>query len=183
MSCALRWQEHASRMRLIQSSKEADIQNVELPTWYVMESKGGEDWLKPSHPLNEERELGSWMDKVCQGMFLGWKMAYDRYRGNVRQLESTTRNLDGALRSAYNDRQLLMKFRSQSQRLQNEMAGDIERLQDQLTEADGEVDQVRSNLITLTRQAYDDREKYDLSMKTSEARIKELERKLGASCF
>ena len=35
MSCALKWQEHASRMRLIQSSKEADIQNVELPTWFV----------------------------------------------------------------------------------------------------------------------------------------------------
>ena len=122
------------------------------------------------------------MDKVCQGMFLGWKMAYDRYRGNVRQLESTTRNLDGALRSAYNDRQLLMKFRSQSQRLQNEMAGDIERLQDQLTEVDGEIDQVRSNLIALTRQAYD-REKYDLSMETSAAMIKELERKLEASCL
>ena len=50
------------------------------------------------------------------------------------------------------------------------MAGDVERLQDQLAEADGEVDQVRANLITLTRQAYDDREKYDLSMKTSEAK-------------
>jgi hypothetical protein len=37
MSCALKWQEHASRMRLIQSSKEADIQNVELPTWFVIE--------------------------------------------------------------------------------------------------------------------------------------------------
>ena len=63
------------------------------------------------------------------------------------------------------------------------MAGDVERLQDQLTEADGEVDQVRSNLIALTRQAYDDREKYDLSMKTSAAMIKELERKLEASCL
>jgi hypothetical protein len=82
-----------------------------------------------------------------------------------------------------NDRQLLMEFRSQSQRLQDEMAGDVERLQDQLTEADGEVDQVRSDLITFTRQAYDDREMYDLSMKTSDARIKELEWKLGASCL
>jgi hypothetical protein len=36
MSCALKWQQHASRMHLIQSSKEADIQNVELPTWFVM---------------------------------------------------------------------------------------------------------------------------------------------------
>ena len=36
MSCALKLQEHASRMRLIQSSSEADIQNVELPTWFVM---------------------------------------------------------------------------------------------------------------------------------------------------
>jgi len=123
------------------------------------------------------------MDKVCQGMFFGWRMAYDSYRGSVRQLESTTRSLDWARRSAYNDRQLLMEFRSQSQRLQDEMAGDVERLQDQLTEADGEVDQVRSDLITLTRQAYDDREMYDLSMKTSDARIKELEWKLGASCL
>ena len=57
MSCALKWQEHASRMRLIQSSKEADIQNVELAPWFVMEFRGGEDWLRPSHPLNEEREL------------------------------------------------------------------------------------------------------------------------------
>jgi len=122
-----------------------------------------------------------WIDRVCQGMFFSWKMDYGSYRGSVRQLESTTRSLDGARRSAYNDRQLLMEFRSQSQRLQDEMAGDVERLQDQLTEADGEVDQVRSNFITLTRQAYDDREKYDLSMKTSDARIKELERKLGAS--
>ena len=54
MSCALKWQEHASRMRLLQSSKEVDLQNVELPT----ESRGGEDWLRPSHPLNDERELG-----------------------------------------------------------------------------------------------------------------------------
>ncbi len=94
--------------------------------------------MRPSHPLNDERELGDkdevtyaiaarvpacalwslldcreedgvplmtvvewlrfiqarsqvdqdWiqavMDKVCQGMFFGWKMDYDRYRGNVR---------------------------------------------------------------------------------------------------
>ena len=53
------------------------------------------------------------------------KMAYDRHRGTVRQLESTTRSLDGARRSAYNDRQLLMEFRSQTQRLQDEMAGDF----------------------------------------------------------
>ena len=59
------------------------------------------------------------MDKVCQGMSFGWKMAYDRYRENVRQLESTTRSVDGARRSAYNDRQLLMEFRSKSQRLQD----------------------------------------------------------------
>jgi hypothetical protein len=209
------------------------IQNVEVPTWFVMESRGGEDWLRPSHPLHDEKELGDqdevtyaiaarlpacalwnlfdcrdedgvplmtvvewlrfiqarsqvdqdWMDKVCQGMFFGWRMANDSYRGSVRQLESTTRSLDGARRSAYNDRQLLMEFRSQSQRLQDEMAGDAERLQDQLTEADGEVDQLRANIIALTRQAYDDREKYDLSVKTSDARIKELERKLGASCL
>ena len=58
MSCALKWQEHASRMRLIQSTREADIQNVEVPTWYVMESRGGEDWLRPSHPLHDEKEFG-----------------------------------------------------------------------------------------------------------------------------
>ena len=105
---------------------------------------------------------------TSQGMFFGWRMAYDSYRGSVRQLESTTRTRG---------------FRSQSQRLQDEMAGDVERFQDQLTEADGEVDQLRSNIIALTRQVYDDREKYDLSMKTSDARIKEIERKLGASCL
>ena len=33
--------EHASRMRLIQSMKESEIQNVELPTWFIMDSKGG----------------------------------------------------------------------------------------------------------------------------------------------
>jgi TolA-binding protein len=74
-----------------------------------------------------------------------------------------------------------MEFRSQSQRLQDEMAEDVERLQDQLTEAEGEVDQVRANLVALTRQAYDDREKYDLRMNTAEAKSRELERKLGAS--
>ena len=57
MSCAIKWPEHASRMRLIQSSKESEIQNVELPTWYALESKGGEDWLRPSHPLTEERDI------------------------------------------------------------------------------------------------------------------------------
>jgi hypothetical protein len=57
MSCALKWPEHASRMRLIQVMKESEIQNVELPTWYVMESKGGEDWLRPSHPMTEDRDL------------------------------------------------------------------------------------------------------------------------------
>ena len=92
-----------------------------------------------------------WMDKVCQGMFFGWKMAYDRHRGTERQLETATRSLDGARRSAYNDRQLLMEFRSQSQRLQDEMALDVERLQDQLTEVEDEVDQSRSNLIALKR--------------------------------
>jgi hypothetical protein len=46
-----------------------------------------------------------------------------------------------------------------------------------------EVDQVRSNLIALTRQVYDDREKYDLSMKTADARIKEADRKLGVSAL
>ena len=119
------------------------------------------------------------MDKVFQGMFCGWKMAYDRHRATERQLQTTTRSLDGARRSAYNDRQLLMEFRSQSQRLQDEMAEDVERLQDQLTEAEGEVDQVRSELFVLKRQAYDDKEKYDLSMQTSEAKRREIERKLG----
>jgi hypothetical protein len=57
--CILRhcFEEHASRMRLIQTMKESEIQNVELPTWYVMESKGGKDWLRPSHPMTEERDL------------------------------------------------------------------------------------------------------------------------------
>ena len=127
--------------------------------------------------------LARWMNKVCQGMFWGWKMAYDRHRGTERQLEAATRSLDGARRSAYNDRQLLLEFRSQSQRLPDEMAEDVERLQDQLTEAEGEVDQVRSDLIVLKRQAYDDKEKYDLSMKTSEAKRREIERKLGAACL
>ena len=152
---------------------------VEWLRFIQARSQIDQDWMQAV--MTRVLLRARWMDKVCQGMFLGWKIAYDRYRGNVRQLESTTRSLDGARRSAYNDRQLLLEFRSQSQRLQEEMAGDVERLQDQLAEADGEVDQVRANLITLTRQAYDDREKYDLSMKTSEARIKELERKLGAS--
>ncbi len=31
------------------------------------------------------------------------------------------------------------------------------------------------NLIALARQVYDDREKYDLSMKATDARVKELE--------
>ena len=93
--------------------------------------------------------------------------------GTERQLEITIRSLHGARRSAQNDRQLLMEFRSQFQRLQGEIAGDVERLQDQ----------VRSNLIAFTRQAYDDRKKYDLSMKTSWAKSKEVERKLGASCL
>ena len=123
------------------------------------------------------------MDKVFQGMFCGWKMAYDRHRATERQLQTTTRSLDGARRSAYNDRQLLLEFRSQSQILQDEMAEDVERLQDQLTEAEEEVDLVRSNLIVLKRQAYDDKEKYDLSMQTSEAKRRELEQKLGASCL
>ena len=81
-----------------------------------------------------------WMDKVCQGMFWGWKRAYERHRSTERQLEAATRSLDGARRSAYNDRQLLLEFRSQSQILQDEMAEDVERLQDQLTEAEGEVE-------------------------------------------
>ena len=59
----------------------------------------------------------------------------------------------GSWRAEASPRGLLMEFRSQSQRLQDEMAGDVERLQDQLAEADAEVDQVRANLITLTRQA------------------------------
>ena len=53
-------------MRLIQSSKESEIQNEELPTWYVMESKGGEDWLRPSHPLTEERDIGEEQDVIMR---------------------------------------------------------------------------------------------------------------------
>jgi len=37
--------------------KESEIQNVELPTWFIMDSKGGDDWLRPSHPMSEEREV------------------------------------------------------------------------------------------------------------------------------
>ena len=62
MSCAIKWPELAPRMRLIQSSKESEVQNVELPTWYAQESKGGEDWLRPSHPLTEERDIGEEQD-------------------------------------------------------------------------------------------------------------------------
>ena len=154
---------------------------VEWLRFIQARSQVDQDWMQAV--MTRVLLRARWMDKVCQGMFFGWKRAYDRYRGSERQLEITTRSLDGARRSAYNDRQLLMEFRSQSQRLQDEMSGDVERLQDQLTEADGEVDQLRANIIALTREAYDDREKYDLSVKTSEARIKELERKLGASCL
>jgi len=76
--------------------------------------------------------VGRWLTIVIAEMYGSWRAPPEAF--------------DRARRSAYNDRQLLMEFRSQSQRLQ---------------------DQVRSNLITLTRQAYDDRKKYDLSMKTS----------------
>ena len=62
MYFAIKWPEHASRMRLIQSPKELEIQNVELPTWYVMESKGGDEWLRPSHLLTEERDIGEEQD-------------------------------------------------------------------------------------------------------------------------
>jgi hypothetical protein len=183
MSCALKWEEHASRMRLIQSSNEADIQNVELQTWFVMESRGGEDWLRElgdqdevtyviaarvpacslwnlldcrdedGGPLmkasihssqiagrsgldaggdDKGASVGRWLTIVIAEMYGSWRAPPEAF--------------DRARRSAYNDRQLLMEFRSQSQKLQ---------------------DQVRSNLITLTRQAYDDRKTYDLSMKTS----------------
>ena len=108
------------------------------------------------------------MDKVCQEMFFGWKLAYERHRGSVRQLESTIRTLDGVRRSAQNDRQLLVEFRSRSQRLQAEMTGE-------------KFNRVRDNLIALTRTAYDNRERHNLCMKTMESRIKESEQKLEAS--
>jgi hypothetical protein len=44
-------------MRLIQSMKEAELQGVELPTWYIMEFKAGDAGLRPSHPMSEEREV------------------------------------------------------------------------------------------------------------------------------
>ena len=106
---------------------------MELPTWFIMDFKGGDDWLRPSHPMSEEREVDEyeevtyaiasrvpecaywnlldnrneegvplmtvvewlrlqvdqdwmqavmtrvllrarWMDKVCQGIFFGWKL-------------------------------------------------------------------------------------------------------------
>ena len=37
--------------------KVAEIQNVELPTWFIMESKGDDAWLRQSRPMNEEREV------------------------------------------------------------------------------------------------------------------------------
>ena len=40
---------------------------------------------------------------------------------------------------------------------------------------------MRDNLIALTRTAYDDRERHDLSMKTVDSRTKDLERKLETS--
>jgi hypothetical protein len=45
MQCALKWPDLTVRMRLIQSMKELEIQNVELPTWFVMDLKGVDDWL------------------------------------------------------------------------------------------------------------------------------------------
>ena len=175
MSCAIKWPERASRMRLIQSSKESEIAGGSSRWIIQARSQVDQEWMQAV--MTRVLLRARWMDKVCHGMFFGWKMAYDRHRATERQLETATRSLDGARRSAYNDRQLLLEFRSQSQRLQDEMAEGVERLQDQLTEAEEEIDQVRSNLIVLKRQAYDDKEKYDLSMQTSE-----VEQKLGASC-
>jgi len=108
-------------------------------------SQVDQDWMQTV--MTRVLLRARWMDKVCQGMFWGWKVAYDRHRGTERQLETTIRSLHRARRSSHNDRQLLMEFRSLSQRLQDEMVGDFERLQDQLTEAHRKVDQVRSNLI------------------------------------
>lgn len=51
----LKWHDHASRMRLIQTMKESEIRGVELPTWYTTESKAGEAGLRPSQPMIEER--------------------------------------------------------------------------------------------------------------------------------
>ena len=53
MSFALKWQAHASRMRLISRQRRQ--------TSRIWSCRPGlswsEDWLRPSHPLNEEREL------------------------------------------------------------------------------------------------------------------------------
>jgi hypothetical protein len=54
-------------MRLIQSRKEAEVQNVELPTWFIMVSKEGGDGLRPSHPMNDEREVDEgWIRGGCK---------------------------------------------------------------------------------------------------------------------
>ena len=128
---------------------------VEWLRFVQARSQVDQDWMQAV--MTRVLIRARWMDKLCQGMFYGWKMAYDRYRGTERQLETATRSLDGARRSAHNDRLLLLEFRSQSPRLQDEMAEDVERLQDQLTEAEGEVDQVRANLVALTRQVEEQR--------------------------
>ena len=158
-------------MRLIQSSKEADIQNVELPTWFVMESRGGEDWLRPNHPLNDERELGD-QDEVTYAIAARvpacslWNLLDCRDEDGVPLMKASIHSsqiagrsgldagdddkgasvgrwltiviaemygswrappeaFDRARRSAYNDRQLLMEFRSQSQRLQDQVRSNL----------------------------------------------------------
>jgi len=79
MCCALKWPEHASRMRLIQSMK-----NVELPTWFIMDSKGGDDWLRPSHPMSEERNEGEHKGGVSLITVVEW-LRFIQARSQVDQ--------------------------------------------------------------------------------------------------
>ena len=65
-------------------------------------SQVDQDWMQTV--MTRVLLRARWMDKVCQGMFWGWKVAYDRHRGTERQLETTIRSLHQARRSSHNDR-------------------------------------------------------------------------------
>ena len=67
-------------------------------------------------------------------------------RGADRKLEVSVRGLDAARRSGHKDRIMLMEFQTQSRDLQAEMREDIERLQEQLTDSESQVVDLKADL-------------------------------------
>jgi hypothetical protein len=141
--------------------------------WNLLNNQGGEDmpllstadWLKfvVGRSITDQVELtrimakillrARWADACCQKMFSGWKLSHRGRRDLERQLDAMTASCDTARRNGHRDRVLLSESRIQSSELQEEMRSDVEALTVRLQEANEQVYEVKTRLVSFKEAA------------------------------